>query len=450
MGLNQFIALAPIAANTQPTVAQPVVDLWAVLPPTGFEPGFTIMCTGDFEGTIAIEGSLDGIGFSPIGSDGRTRHSEVDGEEEIVVGGFTLGKKADRFGPSSPTVLPFTSKPESFVYTTEPQYELSPLIVNEVIRFIRPRLATGTQIFGEVNITIGGGQDCPCPTGASTIQGATGPAGPTGPTGPAGATGPTGPAGATGPTGPAGATGPTGPVGATGPTGPVGATGPTGPAGATGPTGPAGASGPTGPTGPAGATGPTGPAGATGPTGPAGATGPAAAQRYLFFANDFENPVNSDWGAPTLAPAAVDTIRAAITIRAFDDTNEEGVGYYLPIPSLATVMAVELMARAQTAPATGPRVVGNTLLRREIPCGTGPSVGWVRHRLNNMTMASGMTSYQCKPRQVIPLSGPGGFSPGVSPGALFQWELTRTVPTSPGGSNLIGDWDLVELIVEFQ
>jgi hypothetical protein len=67
-----------------------------------------------------------------------------------------------------------------------------------------------------------------------------------------------------------------------------------------------------------------------------------------------------------------------------------------------------------------------------------------------MTMASGMTSYQCKPRQVIPLSGPGGFSPGVSPGALFQWELTRTVPTSPGGSNLIGDWDLVELIVEFQ
>jgi hypothetical protein len=193
--------------------------------------------------------------------------------------------------------------------------------------------------------------------------------------------------------------------------------------------------------------------GATGPTGPAGAdgvTGPAAAQRYLFYANDFENPVNSDWSVPTLAPAQPDTIRAAITVRAFDDTLEEGIGFYLPVPSLATVMALEIMARAQTAPAAGARVVGNTLHRRQIPCSTGPSVGWVRHLLTNMTMATGMTSYQCKPRQVISLSGPGGFSPGVSPGALFQWELTRSNPTSPAASELSGDWNLVELIVEFQ
>jgi len=451
MGLNQFIALGVIPANAG-VGPRPAVDTWTLVPPRGFDPGFTAICVGDFEGTIALEGSLDGVNFQPIGVDSTQDVFVLQTESAGAVGGFTLGAKANRFdGGSFSGILSSDAVHRDAHYSSEPTFELSPLNVPDVVRFVRANVRPGTRLFGPVQITLGGQQNCDCSTATPTLV--VGPQGPTGPAGPAGATGPTGPAGGTGPTGPPGATGPTGPAGATG----VGSTGPTGPAGATGPTGPPGATGvgATGPTGPAGATGPTGPAGPTGATGSAGAagaTGPAAAQRFLFYANDFENPVSSDWQAPTLAPAQVDTIRSAITIRAFDDTMEEGVGYYLSIPTGANSMAIEIKARAQTAPAA-PKSVGNTLYRREIPNGSGPSPSWSTFHLANMTMPSGATSYIYKPRQVIPLSGGGaaGFTPGASPGELFQWELTRTSPTlgTGGGSNLVGDWDLIELIVEF-
>jgi hypothetical protein len=174
----------------------------------------------------------------------------------------------------------------------------------------------------------------------------------------------------------------------------------------------------------------------------------AGGSRFAFYANDFDSPVTSDWGAPTLATAQADTIRSALTVRRFDDTNEEGVGFQLRVPSNASSFIIDLMARSQSAPSTA-RVVGNTLLRREVPNATGPGANWTRHLLNNMTMPSGSTSYQQKPQQSIPLNGAGGFSQGVTPGALYWWELTRTLPTSPGGSNLVGDWDLLELIISF-
>ena len=81
-------------------------------------------------------------------------------------------------------------------------------------------------------------------SGASGLQGQTGPTGIQGVTGP---TGPTGIQGVTGPTGPTGIQGVTGPTGPTGPTGIQGVTGPTGAASTV--AGPTGIQGPTGPTG---------------------------------------------------------------------------------------------------------------------------------------------------------------------------------------------------------
>jgi hypothetical protein len=190
--------------------------------------------------------------------------------------------------------------------------------------------------------------------------------------------------------------------------------------------------------------------GATGPTGPQGATGPRSPQRFIYYANDYENPVTSDWGAPTLAPAAPDTILSSLVIRGFDDTIEEGVGFYLTVPSGSAGTSIEIKARAQTAP-TQIRLAGNSLYFRQIPDATGPVPTWNKIILNNHTMASGMTSYQYKPRQDIPLSGNGGFSPGVTPGSLYQFEISRTSPTLAGGgaTNLSGDWNLVEFIIEF-
>ncbi len=170
MGDNKFIALAPIPANVG-VGPLPAVDIWGLLPPTGLEPGFTILCVGDFEGFIAIEGSLDGNEFAPIGRDRLGNN----------VGGFALGKKAN-------------------IESVEFEYELPYLIAPDVVRYIRPRITQGTTVKSVVKITIGGVEDCGCPTGGfSGVTGAPGPAGPTG------ATGPTGPPGATGPAGPTGA-----------------------------------------------------------------------------------------------------------------------------------------------------------------------------------------------------------------------------------------------------
>jgi hypothetical protein len=221
-----------------------------------------------------------------------------------------------------------------------------------------------------------------------------------------------------------------------------GSTGATGPQGATG----VGATGPAG--GPQGATGVQGATGPQGPLGPQGNVGGAALPAYFFYANDFENPVNTDWPVPTLAPAVADSIRPAITVRRFGATMQQGAGFYLQIPSGAAAgMAFELRARSETAPAA-PFVVGNKIQYREIPNGSGPGATWSAYQLANMTMASGLTSFQSKPRQVVPLAGPGGFSPGVSPGALYEWEFVRTAP-SPTASNLISDWNLVQLMIEF-
>jgi hypothetical protein len=162
--------------------------------------------------------------------------------------------------------------------------------------------------------------------------------------------------------------------------------------------------------------------------------------RFLYYANDFENPVSTDWPAPTLAPASADTFRPAIPVRRFDDVVEEGVGWYLTWPSNATQVSFDIKARAQTAP-TQVKTVGNMLYLRAIPNAIGPSLTYISFRLNAMTMLSGNTSFRYKPRQTIPIPS----LPVASPGVLLGWELSRV----SNATNLVGDWDLVELIVEF-
>lgn len=160
MGTNNFLALAtiPAGASVGPLAA---IDLWTLVPNTGLDKDFTVICVGDFSGTIAIEGSLDGVNFSPVGvnSDG------------VAVGGFTLGQQTQGG------------------ITAENVFDLTPLNVPDVVRYFRPRVAPGCAIRGPVVLTIGGSQNCFC-NNATGLTGAQGPTGAQGATGPAGATGP--------------------------------------------------------------------------------------------------------------------------------------------------------------------------------------------------------------------------------------------------------------------
>jgi hypothetical protein len=130
MGLNNFIVLAPIPSGAQ-VGPLPSVDLWALAPPTGVDPGFCLICTGDFEGTVSVEGSLDNVKFNPIGNDSTGNPA----------GGFTLGPRGN---------------------LNTPPLELSPLVVNDVVRFVRPRVGVGTKIKSPVQISIGGALNCSC------------------------------------------------------------------------------------------------------------------------------------------------------------------------------------------------------------------------------------------------------------------------------------------------
>jgi hypothetical protein len=132
-----------------------------------------------------------------------------------------------------------------------------------------------------------------------------------------------------------------------------------------------------------------------------------------------------------------------MSVRRFDDTIEEGVAWNLSIPTNAAAMAFDMKARAQSHPSS-PRVVSHKLYYRPIPHGVGPTSTWSTYSLSAQTMASGSTSYQNKPKQSINMTQ----LTAATGGRLTQFELTR-IAVPAGVSNLIGDYDLAELIVEF-
>jgi hypothetical protein len=127
-GANQFISLATLGVG----LAQgplPSVDLWALVAATGLDE-FNVACGGDFSGTLAFEGSLDGINFSPVGEDASG----------ASVGGFTLGQRTNTLNVN-PT--------------------LTPLLVNEIVRYVRIN-NLGAVVRSPVAVTIGGKQNCDC------------------------------------------------------------------------------------------------------------------------------------------------------------------------------------------------------------------------------------------------------------------------------------------------
>jgi hypothetical protein len=127
-GANQFISLATLGVGLAQG-PQPSIDLWTLVAATGLDE-FNVACGGDFSGTLAFEGSLDGVNFAPVGED-------ASGNK---IGGFTLGQKNNTL-----SVVP----------------SLTPLLVNEIVRFVRIN-NLGVTVRSPVSVTIGGKQNCTC------------------------------------------------------------------------------------------------------------------------------------------------------------------------------------------------------------------------------------------------------------------------------------------------
>ena len=120
MGTNNFVALATI--NPGDSGPQASVDLWALVPTTGFAPDWSIICVGDFSGSVVIEASLNGVDFNPVAS-------------------FDLGNNQ-----------------------SSASFEMSPIIVEDIVRYVRTRVGGNCLIRGPIYITLGGSVACDCPS----------------------------------------------------------------------------------------------------------------------------------------------------------------------------------------------------------------------------------------------------------------------------------------------
>lgn len=155
-----------------------------------------------------------------------------------------------------------------------------------------------------------------------------------------------------------------------------------------------------------------------------------------FFATDFENPNSSDWAVNGLAAIATDSNNAALNVRRFAKTPENGVGFPLFIPAGMTKIVLTPVSRAETAPG-GVRTVGLKIYARGIPStvDTWPA-GTALADID--IPASELWQYDAETITLATL--------GLTAGENAQFQLTRVAPG--GGTDLAVDWTLLSLGVE--
>lgn len=163
-------------------------------------------------------------------------------------------------------------------------------------------------------------------------------------------------------------------------------------------------------------------------------------QRHLLYADQLDNPVTANWAVNALAPASADSLNSGLTVRRFDDTTEEGVGFIFTVPVDATEVVLNFKSRAQTAPGVAEGVVPRLYLR-EIP-DNGAVGAWSAGLDLTAISIPTNTNFQYD-SQVIAVG-----TLGITAGRLYQFELTRN--PAAGGDTLVGDWNLLELGVIFR
>ena len=160
---------------------------------------------------------------------------------------------------------------------------------------------------------------------------------------------------------------------------------------------------------------------------------------YQLFADRLDNPITSDWKVNALAPAAAGTTNTAFTVRKFDDTAEEGVGFTIETSSTAINLIINFRGRAETAPGVARQVILK-LYNRDVPDNAvipAWSAGVTLTAIDIPTNA-----YYQYDTQTIALS-----TLGITAGRVVQFELTRN--GADGGDTLVGDWNLLEIKVTF-
>ena len=159
-----------------------------------------------------------------------------------------------------------------------------------------------------------------------------------------------------------------------------------------------------------------------------------------YYAPDLDSPTNADWDVNATAAMAADTIDAALSVRRFDDSTEEGVGFTMRVPSAATNLVLSFISRAQTSASAPNDDVVPILHFREIRDNNTPGA-WDEESFSDISMVGTAWQYDS---ESVALASMGS---GITAGQTYQFELVRDGGT--GADDLTGDWVLLELGIQF-
>ena len=188
-----------------------------------------------------------------------------------------------------------------------------------------------------------------------------------------------------------------------------------------------------------GVQGPQGNQGNQGNQGRQGSQGSDISQKYVFFADQLDTPVTSNWAVNARAPATADPSNTALVIRRFDDTAEEGVGFSVITPLGVTNITLEFYARAITAPGTAKQVILR-LYVREIPDNAAVEAWSAATELTAIDIPT--NAYFQYDSQTIAFA-----TLGLVAGRVAQFELTRY--GGAAADTLVGDWAMLAVRVSF-
>ncbi len=150
-------------------------------------------------------------------------------------------------------------------------------------------------------------------------------------------------------------------------------------------------------------------------------------------------PVDADWPITVGAPAVKDDVTGSLTNRNFDDTAKEAVGLEVDIPADAQGLRLTFWSRQGDAtPAALTAVI--EMQEREIVAGGVPTAFGAEIGITSITFGAN-NNFE---KTVVELSLAGL---GLGAGQLHQISLHRD-PTD-GSDNLVGDWFLKALLLEW-
>jgi len=165
-------------------------------------------------------------------------------------------------------------------------------------------------------------------------------------------------------------------------------------------------------------------------------------KEYLFQADQMESPnEGGDWAEGTLAPVVADSLNNGLTVRRFDDTTDEGIGFTCKVPSGVTNIIFEFLSRAQTAPAST-KAVAMDLFVRGVRDNASVQAWSTKLVLTPISIPT--NTYFQQDSETVALTA---FTPDMQDDRMYQFCLERDA--NDANDTLVGDWCLHSVKVGF-